>query len=65
MANGVLRIWWDSAPPSTPTYQVSTLTYRTDTTTVDTLLFSTIFIVGMTPTPVTSFVDVARLEVCQ
>jgi hypothetical protein len=64
-ADGILRIWWDVAPPSPPTYQITTLIYRTDSANVDTLLFSAIFIPDTTPTPVSTFIDFARLVVCQ
>jgi hypothetical protein len=63
-ADGIVRLWWDAPLSGPPTIENTTLTYRTDMTNADTIIFSTLWTNNPTPNQVPSFIDVARLEIC-
>jgi hypothetical protein len=64
-ADGILRVWYDVPVTSPPTYENRTITYRTDTTNVETIMFTALWVNHPLPSPVASYIDVARLEICQ
>jgi hypothetical protein len=63
--NGILRMWYDVPTSSPPTYENTAITYATDGTNIQTLLFSMLWVNNPTPTQVQSHLDLARIEVCQ
>jgi hypothetical protein len=63
--DGIVRLWWDAPLGGPPTIQNTMLTYRTNTTNVQTLIFSTLWTNNPTPNQVASHIDVARVELCQ
>jgi hypothetical protein len=64
-ANGILRFWYDTPTSSPPTYENTAVTYATDGTKIETLLFSMLWVNNATPSQVLSHMDLARVEVCQ
>lgn len=65
--NGVARVWYDADPSGAPTFEVTGLTFRSDATPANTLLFSTFFggHDASWATPIDTYVDFARFVMCR
>jgi hypothetical protein len=65
--DGIVRVWYDAAPTSAPTFEATGLAFRRDATGATTLFFSTFFggHDASRATPVDTFVDFAEFVVCR
>jgi hypothetical protein len=65
--DGVSRVWYDADPAQAPTFEATRLTFRSDSTPVTAVFFSTFFggHDASWATPVDTFVDFADFVVCE
>ncbi len=65
--NGAVRVWYDTDPIRSPTFETTNLTYRTDATPVSRIFFSTFFggHDASWATPTDTSIEFAEFVVCR
>jgi hypothetical protein len=65
--NGVVRVWYDTDPSRSPTFETANLTYRTDATPISRIFFSTFFggHDASWATPTDTSIEFAEFVVCR